>query len=321
MNPLLDSITVLSFGLLAVLIPVFVFAVSLLGRAIEKASEEYKKKELDLKQKIELANTNMDVALKKVKETGKTEELEQQIKMHKKEKKRREKELKNIKRLPEHLTVKGCILRPGFYFLVAFTLNHLVKYLPTNILYREQIAILLILISLCMLLKGFWFIYLCLKVVQDISLTTEQAQFSKYVEAFGLALDKHYEKMQPKLKLEFDGLRPPFVATKSSQLNINFLVSLSSGEIGRATEVLFFIPKDFSFVNTTRSIWNQPQSHEDFPEYLTMSINLEDLKKDINYARTLTIRTTPSPGNYKLGYRLYCEGFSSEYYKIDIKVT
>lgn len=314
MNTIADSIIFISIPLITIIIPVFVFAVSLLGRAIEKAAEEKKRKEEMQGKIVEKAVKKLKEASEKIKTTSKTDELIRDIVEYKKEVKKATKDLRDIKAAPECLTVKGSVLKPGFCFLMAFILSSFLKCHPF-MKFNDLIIDLMPLniLSLIFVMLGCWFIYQCLKVVQEISLTTEQAQLQRTIEAFETALQRHEEKQGAELGLDFK-TSPPFIFPKATESKIEWDVYLNSGKIAHSADILFSLPKEFDSVG----ILSNPSTA--FPGYIEVFFKIGELKKGLSYSRVLKIKTPTNPGKFKCIYNLYCEGFVSEDREFEIEV-
>jgi hypothetical protein len=309
-----DSIIFLTITLITILIPVFVFAVSLLGRAIEKSSEEAKTKENNLKIKVSETSKKLKEASDKIRETTKTDQLEKEIRNYKKDIKKYEKEIKSIRRIPEHLTVGGCIIKPGICFLIAFLLSNIVKSSPNITFKSVHISLIpLNIISLILVLLGFLILYQCLKVIQEISLTTEQAQLQRTIDAFETALQQHEERKLPKLDLFFKDKKPPFIFNKASKNSISCSIYLKYGDVASDCEVRFLFPEAFKCLRL-RTI------SSDEPGYIEVINEFGNLKKGLQHPVNLEIETPNVTGKFTVKYYLFCEGFSSNPENFEIEV-
>ena len=315
MSSLLDSIAFLSFGLLAVLIPVFVFAVSLLGRAIEKSAEEKEQKENDLNRKVQEANQKIKEISAKIKDTGKTDELEKEIKERKLAISKYERELRRIRNIPKYLTVKGCIISPGWRFLTAFIISSFAKQFPI-IQFNGFVTsyFLLNILSLAFFLWGFFIIYQCLNVIQEISLTTDQAQYKRMVEALETALRKHEQSKEPELELNF--VKPlPLVFKKMSENDIRWELRLKTGLVAYDIEIAFILPKSFSVKNATCG------DSTAYPGYIEYFAKKEDVKKGLIRIGNFTIVAPADIGKFKCKYVVFCRGFAGSVKEFEIEIV
>ena len=182
----------LALGLLAIVITIFVFAVAQLGQATEVSSRQQqdillKQKEAKTKQigKIEKQVT-------KAKKTGDLDEVKllQELQSLREESAKYGTELKHIEEKLERLQVKGGVLRPGAFFLTTLILSGLAVFLAGG---QNHIAIPLWSVSIAALCYGGWEVYKNLKVIEEVT-TTSQEAIEKLPEVVRDALRKLEEE-------------------------------------------------------------------------------------------------------------------------------
>ena len=114
----------LALALLAILITVFVFAVSLLGRALATAAVSEREKITERK----VSNAKEMAAIKKEIEKAEAKGeipkgLRQTLEVLERKDKKFSKELVRIRKAPELLTVKGGVVHPGGFLVAALILS------------------------------------------------------------------------------------------------------------------------------------------------------------------------------------------------------
>jgi ABC-type multidrug transport system fused ATPase/permease subunit len=338
MTTLYEITIFLAIGLIAIIVTVFVIAASLLGRAIEESSR--KQEEIVKRESSEFDETiaGLQEKLKGAKKADVIDDLKNQISDYEAKKKEAEKESKRISKRYGFLTVKGTVLYPGIFFLVSIVLAGVARYIVTlpPVTGSDGTEVFLILIpgliedpvllfvanvvwvlSLLALAWGCYRICQCLRVIEGVAITTEEAQFKRMTQALETALERHEESKRPKLELKFRKIKPPFNYKPNVKETIACGIVLNQGDEAKAAELWFFAPKEFEFPGS--HTWYQ-ESESPMPNTLTTSIDLGDLKRGTTYWHELGIKTPSKIGKYSLGYQLKCVGFASEVIKFEVKV-
>lgn len=192
----------LALALLAIVITVFVLAVSLLGRAIQAAAESEKRKTTERK-----ANNAEEMAA--IKEEIEEAEAKGQIpkglkrRLDRLEKmdKNFEKELAKARRAPELLTVKGGVVHPGAFLIGALILTGSAWYLSTiqNLIWITPTLIWML--GIAAIGYSIFRIYQSLNVIESVAITSEEAALKRTIEAFKIAEKELEEEKRPKLVL------------------------------------------------------------------------------------------------------------------------
>jgi len=305
----------LAFALIAVVATIFVIAASLLGRAIEESSRE--QEEVARKESSEFDETiaGLQKQLKGAKGAKVIDGLKMQIAEYEERKKEAEKDLKRISQKYGLLTVRGTVLYPGMFFLVSIVLAGIARYTATIPL--TLVSNIIWGVSLVALIWGSYRICQCLKVIEGVAITTEEAQFKRTTQAFELALERHEESKRPELEFEFKKRKPPFSFKLDAKEIIEFRIELKQGDVAKSAEVWFFAPKDFEFPEYYT--WNQDSEYT-IPNALTTKFKLGDLIGGVGYLRELAIKTPTKTGEYILGYSLQYEGATGGMNVFKVKV-
>lgn len=313
MIPLYEVTILLNLTLVAMTVTVFVFAVSLLGRAIEIAAEQNEKARQKQREKIKEEISKIQKELEKVRQTGELGETKRLIKLQK-DKRKFEKKLERVRKRYQLFRVKSGVLYPSSFFLGSLFLATVAKALGS--IYSPFLwSGALVLLGL-----GGYRFFQCLKVIEEVAIMSEEMARKKAIEISKSALAEYEETKRPKLRLHFRDKEPPFHFGKDSEVKIiEFSVSLTQGDIAREAEAYFFAPEGFDFPNTTP--WKQRKTQEKYPNYLTCKLKWpEPLKKGINHPHSLSLKTPSEAGKFTLAYRLFCEGFESEYKEFEVIV-
>jgi hypothetical protein len=163
----------------------------------------------------------------------------------------------------------------------------------------------------------------CLKVIEGVAITTEEAQFKRTTKALEMALERHEERKRPKLELKFKGKEPPFSFKPGAEESIEFRIVFKEGDVATGAEAWFFAPKGFEFSRSTPFTISAPWYQSDdypLPNALTAKVILGDLRRWFKYEDSLTIKTPSEVGEYRLGYRLYCDVSHGDFTWFKIKI-
>ena len=303
----------LALTLLAVLVPVFVFAVSFLGRAIERAREEEEsiRGEHERKKKQEIAEAQSALEQASTK-GGSVQQAKERVDNLLDEEERYDEETKQVRKGFIRLTVKGAVIYPGFLLLVTLVLAIFARYLenlsPSN-------APLLV-IGLFIWGGGLVALFFSLKAIlgtllsiQKVALTSEAAYFARMKDALMGALIEQEEARLPVLVLRFAANVPLTFAPEDSR-KIGFRVALKRGPVGKETTIYFFTPPEFDFPG--QKSYFQSQDRGNIAGYRTRIIELGNVRQGIENIGSVTIKAAMKPGKYTLYYKIVCDGFDSE---------
>lgn len=323
MVELANAVIFLSLTLIAVVVAVFTIAVSFLGRALQqaradqqKAAEEDKKAALERLEQLKKNIGKVQSKLEREDAKQAIVELKKQLREYEKEEKQAEKDSKRIApkyRTYRLLTVPGGVLPSSLWLLGSFSLAAVTQLFTTSIGYAP------LGVSVVALGWACFRIYRSLKVVQEIAVITEEAQFKRQTEALADALERHEEKKRPGLEVIFTNPKPPFKFTPASEEVMQFDVSLTKGDIAKSTFVQFYVEGDFDFPG--KKTWRASASLSKFAGAVACELNLGDLLGGMVYHRRITIKAPDQAATYKLGCCIYCQGFSSKIISYDVEVA
>ncbi len=306
----------LSLVLLAIVITVFVLAVSLLGRAVKLSVQEQIRAEERRKQDTQNEIKKMVGKLKKAKAKGRIDigDLTKSLKDLQNRDSRHKWKLRWIRIKPKLLTANGGALIPGALFLIAVIFSGLALDQPSE----TATASLYMWISLIALGIGICFVCLTLKVIQGVAITSEETAFMREVEVFKTGLRAFEEEKEPKLALEFLSEEPPLHIEPSEEKELEVGLKLTHGLIARNPEVFFMAPKGFDFPD--KNTWFQSEDRKALAGNITASVGFRNCRPELVYIGTINIKAPEEKGIYNLWYYIKCEDFDSGYHKFEAVV-
>ncbi|MCK4248436.1 MAG: hypothetical protein KAX15_01525 [Candidatus Omnitrophica bacterium] len=302
----LPIINTISFTLFAIVFPVFIFVVTLLGSAINKAQEEESKTKEQQKKDFELKINDMGNKIKTAQTTGDTSDLEKQLKDLVDNRRKFDKQLKKIKNKYSLIKFKEAVILPGAFCVLSVLVNELTQNFNTC----STIVIICWVLAVALLVIAIARIFKCLSLVQEISISSQEYQTQKMAEAFVSALELHEKKHNEELDITFQNITFPHQAQPAEELSIDFRVKLIKGKVAENVAVWFHIPDEFEIVSPSHS-WRQAP---DFvvPNIRTVKVLLGKISQGPYTPRTLKIKCPQTIGKYFIMYRIYADGYSNE---------
>lgn len=307
----------LALGLLAIVITIFVFAVSLLGRAIEAAaiSEADKLAERKASNVEEMAAIRQEI--QDAEASGQIPKgLRRKLEKLEKKDKKFEKEQSKIRKAPESLAVRGGVYYPCAFLIAALALNGGALYLSNIQNIHWAISLSLWILGLAAVGYSIYRICKSLGVIESVAVPSEEVAFKRETEAFKAALKEIEEEKKPKLGLTFEDAQSPFHVGTESEMGIEFAVHLIKGDIARSAVVYFGAPAGFDFLGMPRG----PRLVGKYANYVSGQFELGDIVQPLSKLRWLKFRAPSKPERYTAFYRLLCEGFHSGTHEFEIEV-
>lgn len=293
----------LSLALLAIVITVFVLAVSLLGRAVKLSTEEQIEAEEKRKKDTENEIKEMQDKLDEARTEGHVDAggFRRSLKALERKDARHKWKLRWIKIKPKFLTANWGALIPGALFLIAAILSGL----ALNQTGSTATASLYMWISLIALGIGICFVCLTLKVIQGVAITSEETAFVRQKEMLKSALIESEEERRPDLDFAFSGSQPPFHMKAGSKMVIEFTIEVIRGDVARKPSVFFHAPKGFLFPGSPTAL---PLLGIKWADYVSSYVDFEDTAIGIYRRGTITIKAPPKPDDYPLLHQCFSEG-------------
>lgn len=314
-SALYQASTFLATALLAIVVTIFVFASSLLGRAIESAAKEEEKKRHEQDKRIAEKVREARKALNRaIRGTGEFEAARKSLDSLEKQKRNLERETRRIRRSYEVFTRQGGVLHPGCFFLLSAIFGGIAWAVGEGT--WQWIGFTLWGISLVAMGYGLYRIYLGLGSIESVAKTSEEAALKRTMEAFRLALKLHEDEKKPEFKLEFKhGL--PLHLRKQSEGNIEFSILVVHAPIVHGVEVWFLAPEGFDFPG--QSTWHQNPDYE-IPNAITCKNAMGDLRAGQKNSRSIKVKTPDKADNFTFAYKLYCDELVTDLSKFAVVV-
>ncbi|MDP3836490.1 MAG: hypothetical protein Q8Q67_00010 [bacterium] len=303
----------LAYVLLAISPAIFVFAVTLLGTAIEKSQNEEKAARENAKTDAQIEIDEVETALKKARQDGDTTSLTAKLEALKIKKSSAEKEISNIRNKYKRINLLNTVIIPCVLFILVITLN-LSVFISENIIFRFTISI----IQILLIFIGVWRLYRSLQLIQIISANKKESdQYHHLKEAIKVALNEHKQDNQEEAIVQFVDKAFPLNVVASMELEINFRAKLIKGSTLKNAFVWFYVPDGFELIRPPEaSSWRQPS----LENIRTVQISLNTLSIGPATPRSLKIKTPSAPGKYTIKYAVRAEGYYGESKDIAILV-
>ncbi len=318
MSAVYQLVFFLSIGLFAVVITVFVLAVSLLGRAVNMAIEGQEKANKEQKEADEKELGKIQGELSEAKEEGRrpdVQRLSKAINSLKRKKRINNWKLKWINAKPKFLGALWGAFIPGAFLLTSAIISIVAIYIGNGT--PEMFPYLLI--AGIALGVGICFICLSLKVIEGVARVSEDVAFQRDVDIFKTSLRDVEKEKKAKLALQFHKESPPFHVKADSVVTIDYTVGLIEGKYVDDVRLFFFAPKGFDFPGQPTLI--QPEDSESAPGYLTAIINIQgSILRNIIQPGRIGIKMPSEADKYPLYYRVFCRGGIGVYEKFEIVV-
>jgi hypothetical protein len=307
----------LALGLLAIVITVFVFAVSQVGRATESASREQQSILLGQKEAKGQQIEKIQQQLEEAKKAGQLDEskLLEELQKTKEDIASYDAQLK---RLQERITLirrRGAVVCPGAFFLTALVLTITASGLAGG---QNFIALPLWIISIGALVFGGCRVFRTLGAIEEVTITSQEAT-GKLPEAVKAALRELEEERKPELQLKFKGKEFPLHVKADSEVKLPLELSVRKGEFAEDIAVHICASPGFDFPK--EDTYNLDPDDRYYPNYICLRWQPTGrLVKGLKMTTTKTIKSPPTAGSFKIVYYIFCMGYRSERTELDIIV-
>lgn len=320
MDDIYHATLLLSITFVSLVVPVFVFSVSLLGQALESARKEReeteRKNQLELEERIKELKDELDEATRTTDVSG-ISKLSTKIGKLEKAKKSA---LRKIERTSRALTVRGAVLLPGASFVAAVGSCAGASALRTLALFGSSVTwgFLLWLFGLGFLGIGLFLFWRTLGVVQLVAVGSEETAHRRMITAFKQAQRELEEERLPKLEFRWEE-KQPFVLSVGETRKLPFSLTLVKGYSAEHVEVWFFASSGVEFPNAQS--WAQPSGKGDFSGLTTTIVKFDDtIIRDTTYRRSIDIQAPHEEGSFELLVQIKSIGFLDTLEKFVIRV-
>lgn len=310
-----------ALALLAIVITIFVLAVSLLGRAIEAAArmerEKIQQRKDDTTKEIALIKEQIEKAEK----TGQIPKgLTQDLLALEQADKKLEKELARIRRGPESLTARGGVFYPCSSLLGALVLVATAWYLSNVQNLNWIIPLVLWILALGAVAYSMYRICNSLGVIQNVAVTSEEAWMMKMIEAFKRVQKELEDERITAIELKFEEAVFPLEIQAGSEFTLDPVLAITRGIYAEDIELHLGFPKGFEFLDKTDTY--ELASHYEGRDYVFRSFTVERFARPLNfYLSPFQIRAYPTVGRFKMIYYIAGKNLSPVASDLEVIVT
>lgn len=310
-----------ALGLLAVIITIFVFAVSLLGRAMEAAARSERDKVAERK-----ANNVEEMAAirKEIQEAEASGQIPKGLtrKLDKLEKRDKKfvKELSKIRKAPESLTARRGVFYPCAFLVAALVLNGAAWYLSSVENINWAIPVSIWIIALAAIGYSIYRICKSLSVIQAVAITSEEAWIKKTIEAFKIAEKELQEEKRPQISLQFKDIDFPLEIQSDSEITLRMEIKLEKGDYLQHGEIHLAFPVGFSFPNLEEKDTYTTSADHPVPNYICAIWEFEKVISGLLYYKNIIVKSPSTPGNFKMVCRISGIGLETQYIEEDVIV-
>lgn len=304
MNIVYELTFFLALALLAIVVTVYVFSVTQIGRATELESKRQKDIISAQKEASEKQIENIQKQLDEAKKVGRLDDatLLEELDKGRREIQNYASEINRLKNRTALIKRFGATVWPGSAILATIVLAMIARGIESN---HNIIALVLWIIGLVTLLIGIYRIFKTLGAIEEVTINAQEA-IDKLPEAVKSALIAVEQQKKPMLTLVFRGSQPPIYVNSGQQINIDFALEMASGDVARNISVFFTAPPGFAFPSTPSA-----PAADDLPNYVSTCVKLIDLVTGLRNLFKLAIKAPATTGSYILVYQFVCEGFNS----------
>ncbi len=299
-----------ALAVLALVVPVFILTVTLLGRAIERARAEREalasQQKAALDKQIEQAKT----ALEKAKgERGTVPELKADLRglgreLHKLSQAERQAR-RRVEWESQSLTLKGCVLRPGGLCLISIALTEVAMLLAGG----RAAPWLWIgwdaapwVAAVAALSSAIWLLLRSLAVVQEIALTSDEVSLKQMASAVKQALLDAEAARAPEVALEWAHGEPPFEVEAGKELALEFYLSLDQGTEAKVRPWIL-VPPEFTYKGKSRTGAQRAEPYKGH-RIIFCGDNERTLVPGMRTAYTEAVVAPEKPGDYTLRWTI-----------------
>lgn len=302
---LLNSV---SLTLFAIAPAIFIFRVTLLGTAIEKAQQEEKAARENDKANLQKEIDEIEKSLPKIRLDGDATALTEKLEELKGRQKNSDKKIKEIKIKYNRINLHNSVLYPCAALLLAVVVGSFVSPLST----QPLLAYILTLSQIVLVIYGILKICMGLLLVQEISANKKESEtYTKIKETIKVALNEHEQGKKEEVNVEFIDKAFPLNTTLSSELNLRLRIKLTKGSVLNNVYVWFFVSDGFELLEPKESdAWKQAPDY-DPPNIRTVKIKIGTLSVGPYAPGKLKLKTPANPGKYLLRYKVSADGYSS----------
>lgn len=198
------------------------------------------------------------------------------------------------------------------FFIITIGISAFARYQLSR--FNTDFQFLYFGLGLVTLSFGIVFICLTLRVIESVAVTSEEAAFTREVEALKKAMKETEEEKKPKLKVSLNEKMLPISMRPESNKDIEFKLEIGRGDIAKQTGLFVHAPSGFEFL--PESVRCTPYAENVVSAFLSGGNVLQGIEKRVK----VTIKAPLQPNQYIILYRCICEGFNGEMKSFNVEV-
>ena len=292
-------------ALLAIMIAIFLFVVTIYKGASELCIKEAQNASNRRKELIEGRKTELTQKIPTINGNSFSNEVRAEIDKLDNEILNIDKSVLNITNKAKLLTAKNLIFIPSSLLIVSIIASGIAIVISGNL--QPIIWIL----SLLLLAASLYFICRCICAMEYFSSSIDLSTLMEQ------ALDRHTDKLKPVVDMEIWDFQLEIAHGESEQ--IEYCVFLKKGPIGRNTTVRFLATDELDFPAEKTEILDVAKNNMNNPKWFTHKIG--DINPNVNKVNEFKVKAPDAPGEYIMSYWLMCDEYTGEETTFKIKVT
>lgn len=307
---------------IAVTIPTFTFATTLLKNAVSKFEAEQKtiseSHALDeetriaqIKKKVKSLSgkDSKEKQLQQLREE--LEALTKQQRKNKKEKRKNEARYGAL-RLNHSVTIPTvCLLIVIVLCNVAtFTFNKLT--VDTGLLLK----VLLLCLSVIFLVYAFYKIYCTLSLVEEVSMPGEDFQTKQFADAVGKVLKEHFSSQEEEARIDFGR---NIILHAGELATLKFGIRITKGRVIKDAQIFFYFREGFSLPDGVPSVTQRAEFS--IPRALTLIKDVGDVSIGIRRPSEIEFFVPKETGKYIISYQIFGQGYKKDIENLCVEVV
>ena len=317
----------LAISLLAIVIMIFVFASSLLGRAVEAHHNEQKKLQSEKEATVRLRKQEWQQKLEQSTSREEIARLGKEVTALEKEISEFEKKMKNIDSSYGVFRVKGGLTDPALSFLVSSAFSGVAWGLAQSELIQWlgfwSVPSTLFWWSLAVVGIGFgiYKLYYSLRKIEEVAITSEEAALRSQIQAYKTAQKELETEAAPALELRC--IKPdsvPIYMQAEEQLTLEYDLRLVKGQMAEHISVFIFVPPGFDFPQIDAGKKRVSGPKDSFPDHLWTFKHYDRLIAGLLQPLQITIKAPRNTGRFAIRYVVNCRGLAQLPGTIDVEV-
>jgi hypothetical protein len=341
-----EALFFLTSALLVTVITIFVFAASLLGRAVEAKAKDEEELRKTGERELDLKITEAQKALNELKEAGlkdnsNSEKALVAVLTAEASKATYNRESKRILRAYSVFTVWGGVIYPAIFFISSIVSSIIAWSLAatnSNIFLIGDYTFLsipfqigFIIVSLLLLGVGIKQLIFSLDNIQKVAITSEEIWLKKIIEGYKIAQQEIDNRKQVILSLTTESDQYPIQVLAGQKNSLPIKINIVQGTSAHKVQVDVMCPdKGFSLelsnnfidIQTRTQKWWHHDIKEQYEQYIGIRALLNsDIRRRINYLGKIIITTPTVLGTYPLIYSVSSEECAAEDHIRYIKVV